>query len=481
MNSLGAKQPTSEALKAEKIRRVDLIKALSRLQADLVEKDAKNAQLSKTVESLNRQLAALQSSASWKLTRPIRMVVKASKKLLAPSRTEKVLVTSADQVKQATRRPAHIQSDVCIITNLSFSGGNTSSTLDEVDFFLGHGKSVSLVHVSGKKRQSPNSRFFHLTDAITNADAVARIDCKLLIIRGPVVATSQQMQDIVAHIKCDEAVIVVNNSIFRPTGEEIYTIDELESFLLKIGCDEKSIYPLGPAIRNELAPLMKKVRLSPQYWPPTFDLESLQFRPHALAVAPFIIGRHSRDAVEKWKESSTELLGAYPENEEFCVRILGGATHAETIIGYLPSNWDVRPFGSERVDEFLHSLDAFVYFPHSGLNEAFGRAVMEAILCGVPCILPAQLRSTFGGLAFYCEPMDVSGLVRRLYKDNDLRLSHLIAAREHASSVYSRGTLRRRAANVFGEQKLGDSEDFEIPNSLKNYRIWVETGRAQPK
>lgn len=54
--------------------------------------------------------------------------------------------------------------------------------------------------------------------------------------------------------------------------------------------------------------------------------------------------------------------------------------------------WDLLPPGAEEVARFLHSLDVYVYDTGPGLRESWGRAVVEAMLTGLPVLIPADRR-----------------------------------------------------------------------------------------
>lgn len=55
-------------------------------------------------------------------------------------------------------------------------------------------------------------------------------------------------------------------------------------------------------------------------------------------------------------------------------------------------SWDLLPPGAEEVTAFLHSLDVYVYDTGPGLRESWGRAVVEAMLTGLPVLIPADRR-----------------------------------------------------------------------------------------
>ena len=155
-----------------------------------------------------------------------------------------------------------------------------------------------------------------------------------------------------------------------------------------------------------------------------------------------MIGRHGRDAVEKWPSRAADILAAYPDDGAMRVRILGGANVPARTLGRLPDAWEVLEFNSVPPRDFLASLDFFVFFPHEERIEAFGRTIIEAMASGCATILPPVFRPLFGEAALYCAPAEVRDLVMRLYADRSAYLRHTARrGRGHP------GALRLRAAH----------------------------------
>jgi FkbM family methyltransferase len=372
--------------------------------------------------------------------------------------------------------------DVCIVTDLRLPGGNASSTLEEIRYLRETGSRVLVVHCPTPRTQGKpiSARYEEFKDICEFFYNVSSIEADVLIVRHPAVASSPKFESLAPRIRARATAVVVNNSIKRTNGDKVYSHELLLQQVAAVQCERIQIYPLGPAIRRELQALGSNMveRLADEDWTPTFDSTALGFKPKAAMTAPFVIGRHARDGVEKWPEDRNRLLAAYPESSDFSICVLGGADAALSIIGYKPSNWEILPFGSVEPAAYLSRLDAFVYFPHSGLNEAFGRAIMEAIFAGVPCVLPRAFRTTFEDMVFYSEPEDVAGVVRRLSRYPEWRLDFLNHARERA---------RRYDSNALGKRlaQLGAREgtSTEVPRAtqaltgtVREYKAWVETG-----
>jgi FkbM family methyltransferase len=386
-----------------------------------------------------------------------------------------------DQTDGALRGPDVC--DVCLVTDLRLPGGNASSTIEEVRLLRGRGLSVLLVHCPSSRTQGKpiSSRYDEFREICLTFHDVTKVEASVLIVRHPAVASSPKFKWLGRRIHARSCAVIVNNSIKRSDGELVYSAEALLANIATLKSQRTSIFPLGPAIRRELLGLGLGVAqgLAADDWTPTFDAASFPFKPKPTLATPFVIGRHARDGAEKWLEDRHKLLGAYPDHSDFSVCILGGADAAATVAGGLPANWQVLPFGSMEPAEYLAKLDVFVYFPHSGLNEAFGRAIMEAIFAGVPCVVPRSFRTTFEDMVFYSDPENVAGVVRRLSGHPQWRLDFLKHARERAKQ-YESTVLTRRLARLEGGAE-GASEISEraigpLTGTVREYKAWVETG-----
>jgi len=129
---------------------------------------------------------------------------------------------------------------------------------------------------------------------------------------------------------------------------------------------------------------------------------------------PIRIGRYSRDNLIKFPTDPEDLLGAYPSGSRFSVRMMGAHNTITSVLkDYqpIPDNWSLYAADELPVQEFLKSIDFFVYFDNPMANEAFGRSLLEAIASGVVVIAEPRHESTFAAAALYCRPAEVKDLV----------------------------------------------------------------------
>ncbi len=165
---------------------------------------------------------------------------------------------------------------------------------------------------------------------------------------------------------------------------------------------------------------------------------------------PIVIGRHSRSDPMKWPSTTDELTAAYPTDGSAEVRVLGGAEPAIAMLGFMPEAWTVLPFGAQHPGVFLAGLDAFVYFHHRDMVEAFGRTVLEALAVGIPAVVAPSFESTFGEACLYAEPVDAIGVLRRLLADEDARQLHLAIADRVLRERFSHEAFSDRLGRLVG-------------------------------
>lgn len=374
-----------------------------------------------------------------------------------------------------------IKCDVCIITNLNFPGGNTSSTLDEVNYFINLGYKVKLIHCPTNKviGNDISSRYTEYTELIENWSSLVRIDCDYLIVRHPLVINSSSFNYLIDKIYAKKSFFVINNSSYRIDGTKVYDMLELTDRISMLNTTNVTICPISSVIRDEVYPDLKNNKLSHLLsysdWNPTFNLSEYDLPAKKVIKKPFSIGRHGRDGKEKWIENINELSKVYPVNHpDFNIKILGGARHAIDLIGECPDNWDIKPFGLISPKEYLQELDVFVYFPNTNLSEAFGRTIVEAMFASVPCVLPERFKEVFGNLAFYSSPENVCDVIYRLSQDDGQRIQYLTEVKNIALSKYSSSIIPKRLSINCGDNV---GSNLMISEILLRYKNWIENGK----
>lgn len=311
--------------------------------------------------------------------------------------------------------------DVALVSDFRFPGGTSSSLATEIRVQAEAGYRTALVHLP-----SPV-----LTDGRPFNDKIRRcldeglaelvladepLEAELLVVRHPAVLS--RVPDLVPDVRANSRVMVVNQVPSDGSQPQpFYSLAQVDEVARQVFGDAFTWAPIGPLVRDALLADAHQVRLSNRDWTNVLRTEEWAGARTGFVGDRPVIGRHSRPHWRKWPESPEAILAAYPDDARYRVRILGGADVPAGILGSVPANWEVLPFNAVPVADFLASIDFFVYHHHSGLVEAFGRAVIEAIASGAVAVLPPHFERLFGESCRYGMAQDVRGIVDELYAD----------------------------------------------------------------
>jgi glycosyltransferase involved in cell wall biosynthesis len=322
--------------------------------------------------------------------------------------------------------------DAVLISDFRHMGGTTASNQQELIAQSRAGLRTALVQVD---RYDFNvSRGAHPDiQALIDAGAVEQlvhgdaVTADVAVVRFPPIFSN--VQNFLPEIRPKAVRVVVNQPPRRVAGEKpFYAIETCKANIAAYLGQEGDWVPIGPAVRHALEADGEERHLSPEDWFNIIDVDAWRVTRDGWRADRPVIGRHGRDAAEKWLTQPEDLLGAYPDDGSAIVRVMGGADVPMRTIGRRPANWEVLGFNAMPPRDFLASLDFFVFFPHEGRIEAFGRTVIEAVASGALAILPPVFEPLFGAAALYCAPGDVGSTVARFYADRDAYLAQTAKA-----------------------------------------------------
>lgn len=326
--------------------------------------------------------------------------------------------------------------DVIIISDFRLDGGSTISNIEEVKAQRAAGYRTGLVQMSRydyhpSKKINPKVRELLDGDKVQFVVYGENVTCDHLIVRYPPVL--QHRQKYIPTINAKKVSVIVNQppmSDYGASAELRYEIPVANAYIRALTGIEPTWYPIGPIVRDALtkhhAADLTAIKLADEDWTNIIDIEDWYRGDYTPGKQTITIGRHSRDNHHKWPTSQQQLLSAYPESADIKVRVMGGADTVKKVVGYVPANWEVLPFGAMHPKEFLKDLDVFVYFTNEDWVESFGRVILEAMAVGVPVVLPELYKPLFGSAAIYSELNDVEKTVKELIADSNVyqHISH---------------------------------------------------------
>ncbi|MFW6092180.1 MAG: glycosyltransferase, partial [Actinomycetota bacterium] len=277
-----------------------------------------------------------------------------------------------------------------------------------------------------------------------------KVEATLLLGRNPSVFTDPPRD--LPTLQADQVVLAVNDTPVDARGRRPhYDIPHVHRQIKRLVGKEATWAPIGPRIRQELVRHAAAVPLLPWDWENVIDASEWHIRRKGFVTDRPVIGRHAGGHWSKWPHRARDILAAYPNDPGYRVHVLGGVEAPAEILGGVPSNWTVYPFGAMPAREFLAGIDFFVYSHHRGLVEAFGRVVLEALAAGAVAIVPRYMEPLFGDTCYYGGPADVRQYVDELYGDWGAYADRSHAATELVQKRFSYDTHVERVANLIGE------------------------------
>lgn len=316
--------------------------------------------------------------------------------------------------------------DVVLASDFRLTGGTTASNLQEILAQRGGGLTTGLIQLDSVMLR-PETPLSPKIVAEIDYEAVhlltsdRQVSAGTTVVRWPPAATDYNRA--LAAVASPAVSTIVNQTPWRGVvgGEAIYDPVEVDRQTARMFGHRPLWRPIGPVVRRALEPYAHEIAIAGGDWVNVLDLAAWGDGPRRprRRDGPPAIGRHARDFPGKWPMNPADLLDAYPDDGSLDVRILGGARVAEEVLGRRTLRWTVHDFDTVSPRDYLAGLDVFVYFPDPSLDEAFGRAVLEAMAAGVPVLLPARFRPVFGEAALYATPQETRGVVERLMADPD--------------------------------------------------------------
>ncbi|MFE0269765.1 glycosyltransferase family 1 protein [Nocardiopsis alba] len=365
--------------------------------------------------------------------------------------------------RDRTRRDRHF--DVVVLSDFRLPGGSTGSNLQEITAQRRAGLRTGLVHHPVRSRGlsgGVNPKVLAAVDGdlVRFVAPDERITCDLLVVRVPRIG--ERIMDEMPQIEAERSIVVLNQTPNRCygvpdfRGNEAWNVARCAAgFGEMLG--EHRWYPISSRVREamevEHAAEMAEaaswgITLADEDWTNIIDAPAWRRGTRRSPDGRVLLGRHSRDDKDKWPDDPRTLQSAYPEEPGWQTRVLGGASVPERMLGDLPSNWQVHPFDSVPVREFLHGLDVYVYFTRKGHLEPFGRSPLEAIAAGVPTLLPESFRPVFGDAAIYTDPAGVRAEVDALMADEARYARQVARGHEVVERMFGHDAHLRRLAEM---------------------------------
>lgn len=354
--------------------------------------------------------------------------------------------------------------DLVTVTDLRFPGGSSSSLCDELIAAAAGGYRMGVLHLANPRLGSQAAAHPGLRRLIDDGTAVLLLPgepvrARLVVIKHPSVFTDSLGGRL--SIEADLVIITVGQVPEDRNGVYYDAVAVHEHISEAFGVAPVWMPP-SPMVRA----VLRDVPLSDDDWVEVIDERDWQRAADVSSSAAqdttaaqtatggaddrLVIGRHSRPGPLKWPSDPDQLRAAYPTDGSVRVRVLGGADAAVDVLGELPADWEVLPFGSMAPVEFLAGLDALVYFPHPDATEAFGRTILEGLAARVPTVVPDYFQPLFGDACLYATPDTAVDATRALLADGAASRAHVERAASLVAERFSHAAHRGRLDRLIG-------------------------------
>jgi UDP:flavonoid glycosyltransferase YjiC (YdhE family) len=351
---------------------------------------------------------------------------------------------------------SHYDYDIGVLSDFRFPGGTSASLAEEIRAQSSAGYSTALIParaVNLKRRRGFNSRIVSAVQA-GQAELVApdaEINVKLLLIRQPSLFLADP--DPLPRVKAEKVLMVANQIPTNGDGPnaDAKSLAETRDRLRSLFGDQVTWAPIGPLVRTALSRTRVPLNMTDGDWHNILNADEWWIPRDAYTADKPVIGRHGRPTWKKWPESPEDILAAYPDDEHFGVKILGGGEVAAQIIGRVPDNWVLYPFNSMHPRRFLGEIDFQVYYHHPGEPEAFGRTIAEALASGTPTIVSSDFRPLFEDACIYADPSEVKEIVSGLYGDPAAYRERAEYGHSFIKERFSHDLHKRRVHELIGE------------------------------
>jgi spore coat polysaccharide biosynthesis predicted glycosyltransferase SpsG len=346
--------------------------------------------------------------------------------------------------------------DIGVLSDFRFPGGTSASLAEEIRAQSSAGYTTALIPVRAanlKRRRGFNSRIVSAVQA-GQAELVApdaEINVKLLVIRQPSIFVEDP--DPLPRVKADKVLMIVNQIHTNGDGPEAEAemLAETRDRLRALFGDQIIWAPIAPIVRTALTRTRVPLNMAAADWHNVLNADEWWMPRDAYVADKPMIGRHARPTWKKWPASPEDILAAYPDDERFGVKILGGGEVAAKILGRVPENWVLYPFNSMHPRRFLGEIDFQVYYHHPGEPEAFGRTIAEALASGTPTVVSPDFRALFEDACIYAHPSEVKEIVTGLYTDPGTYRERAEYGHSFIKERFGHDVHKRRVRELIGE------------------------------
>src|SRR5699024_3232705 len=186
-----------------------------------------------------------------------------------------------------------------------------------------------------------------------------------------------------------------------------------------------------------------------------------------------VVGFHSYGNQYRWPANESVFKKAYV-SAEYEARIFGHLTPARNKYSEaLLERVNLIHFSEMEEQDFLRTLDFWVYFPHHRLQDRVWAPVLKAMHAGKVVILPRRLERIYGDAAVYADTVDdVNYIISRLSRSSRAYVEQAKRGQRFIGEFFSPDSLNWRVARLLSYRnvKCGSTKPQSAYRSLETYQ-----------
>lgn len=348
--------------------------------------------------------------------------------------------------------------DIVVLGDFRFPGGTSTAVAEELAAAAGAGHRIALVQIKGPVLKYPHPFHPRIRACIDDGrvelvDPDRPVTGRLALAHHPSLFTHRGNRGL--DVRAERKLMVVWHPPLDGAGAPAYDWAGIDrNVQAQLGGDVEWA-PVGPLVRAQFETIEDAPALFADDWHSVVDPDAWRVERGRFVDSRPVIGRHSRPDPLKWPDTRELTLAAYPDDPRFLIRVLGGGPYLRTLLGAYPRNWQVHGFNAMPAEDFLATIDFFVYFHHSRWVEAFGRTIIEAMASGALAILPRHFEVLFRDAAVYAEPHEAPELVRAYRADRARFAEQIERGRAAVRERFSHEAYVRRLNELAGPPRPG--------------------------
>ena len=353
------------------------------------------------------------------------------------------------------RRAALGSFDVIYVTDFAQEAKFSETALHEIKSAIGAGFRVGYMHINSPqtlKRKSIEPKLFELQHEglITQVSDADEAQASLMVVYDA--SIGMFLDEFRSSVSVDCGVVVYDDGISLKNVEErdpSYARELLTNLDLSFNTDFKMV---GATHREQerLLTILPPDRMLSEQW--LWHTHILSASADVQPPSKFpVVGFHTFGNKYRWPSDKGTFRDVYCSSE-YESRFYGVTSVIARQYGRaVADEVETVDFKETSLEEFLESIDFWVYHPHELLQDRPWPPVLNAMQAGKVVILPPRLRGLYGQAAIYSEAEGVGSLVAEYSQDQKKYYSQALLGQNFVADGFDEHSFVSRLGRLIGD------------------------------